>query len=122
MTGRRPHQVADLIRHELASLIQQDLRDPGVGFVTVTGVRMSPDLGTARVYISVLGDSTREAEALEALRRAAGYLRRRLSGRVYLKKMPELTFHSDASIKQGARIETILSDLRDEDAGSEEEE
>jgi len=77
--GRRLQQVADLLRAELASLVQQNLRDPRVGFVTVTGVRLSPDLGSARVYVTVLGDPGREEEALEALGRAAGYLRRELA-------------------------------------------
>jgi ribosome-binding factor A len=110
--GRRLQQVADLLRAELASLVQQNLRDPRVGFVTVTGVRLSPDLGSARVYVTVLGDPGREEEALEALGRAAGYLRRELAGRVHLRKVPQLSFHSDASIRQGARIEDLLSDLK----------
>jgi ribosome-binding factor A len=109
MAGRkRPEQVGDLIRAELASLIQRDLRDPRVGFVTLTGVRLSPDLRSARVYVSVL-EEEREEEALRALKRAAGFLRRGLASRLQLRNVPSLAFHADPSLRQGARIEEILS-------------
>ncbi len=79
-SGKRPGQVGDLVRAELAALIQREVRDPKVGFVTVTGVKLSPDLRHARVYISAL-EEEREAEAIEALQRAAGFLRRELAKR-----------------------------------------
>ncbi len=117
--GRRPHQVADLLRAELASIIQHSLRDPRVGFVTLTEVRLSPDLKSARVFVSVLGDEAREDEALSALRRASGFLRRELAGRVSLRQVPRLSFQPDPSLRQGARIDTILTGL-DGAAGGDE--
>ena len=86
--GRRHHQVADLLRAELASLIQRSARDPRIGFVTLTEVRLSADLKSARVYVSVLGDEAREEEALAALKRAAGFLRR--DARIKERKKPGL--------------------------------
>jgi ribosome-binding factor A len=111
-TGRRrPQQVADLLREELAALIRRDLRDPGVGFVTLTGVDLTDDLRNARVYVSVLGDEGREREAIEALRRATGFLRRAIASRLGLRLVPHLAFFADASVRQGARIEDLLTDL-----------
>lgn len=118
-TGRRPRQVADLLLAELAAVIQRDLRDPGIGFVTLTGVRLSPDLRSARVYVSVLGDEEREKAALAALARAASYLRRAVAPRLRLKQVPHLAFYSDPSVRQGARIESLLSDLHEADRGEE---
>lgn len=110
-TRRRPQQVADLLREELAALIQRDLRDPGIGFVTLTGVDLTDDLRNARVYVSVLGDEEREREALDALRRATSFLRRAVASRLGLRLVPHLAFFADPSVRQGARIEDLLSDL-----------
>ena len=107
-SGKRPGQVGDLVRAELASLIQRQLRDPKVGFVTVTGVKLSPDLRHARVYVSVL-EEERETEAVQALQRAAGFLRRELAARLQLKNVPSLVFDADPSLRHGARIEELLS-------------
>lgn len=107
-SGRRPGQVGDLVRAELAVLIQREIRDPRVGFVTVTSVKLSPDLRHARVYISVL-EEEREAEAIEALRRAGGFLRRELAGRLQLRNVPSLDFHADPTLRHGAHIEELLS-------------
>lgn len=107
-SGRRPGKVADLVRAELAGLIQREVRDPKVGFVTVTGVKISPDLHHARVYVSVL-EEEREAESLQALQRAAGFLRRELAARLQFKNVPSLAFHADLSLRHGARIEELLS-------------
>jgi ribosome-binding factor A len=106
---KRAEQVGDLIRAELAGLIQRDLRDPRVGFVTLTAVRLSPDLRSARVYVSVLEES-REDEAIQALGRASGFLRRELAARLQLRNVPSLAFHADPSLRRGARIEELLSE------------
>ena len=113
--GRRAHQVADLLRGELAALIQAELRDPRVGFVTVTAVRLSADLRNARVHVSVLGAPEREEEAIRALQRASGWLRRELASRTYLKQVPRLSFRADDSIRRGARIESLLSNASGDD-------
>jgi ribosome-binding factor A len=107
-SGKRPGQVGDLIRAELAALIHREVRDPRVGFVTITGVKLSPDLCHAQVYVSVL-EEEREAGAVQALQRASGFLRRELAARLSLRNVPTLAFRADPSLRQAARIEELLS-------------
>ncbi|MBT9282864.1 MAG: 30S ribosome-binding factor RbfA [Hydrogenibacillus schlegelii] len=114
----RQERIAEQIKKELGRLIQTELKDPRVGFVTVTDVEVTPDLLEARVFVSVLGDdSTREA-ALEALRRAHGFLRSELARRIEVRHVPELDFRYDSSLDYGMRIDRILRDLRQADPGS----
>lgn len=109
---RRPERVADLVREILAKLIREQVRDPRVGFVTVTGVKVSPDLKHARVYVSKLGDADERAAAVEALNHAAPFLRRNLGGLARLKYTPQLVFEEDTSIERGFRIESLIRDIR----------
>src|SRR4029077_257356 len=109
--GSRPDRVADQIRSELASLLTRDVHDPGVGFVTLTRVRVSPDLQQARVYYTALGDEKSRRNTERALQRASGFLRRQIGARLRLKRTPELTFHYDESIAGQDRIEQLLSEL-----------
>jgi ribosome-binding factor A len=113
--GSRPERVADQIRSELALLLARDVHDPGLGFVTLTRVHVSPDLGSARVLYTALGDDKTRAESAKALDRAAPFLRRQIGGRLRLKRVPELKFIYDESIAAQDRIERLLSELhRDE--------
>jgi ribosome-binding factor A len=117
--GSRPDRVADQIRAELASLLARDVHDPGVGFVTLTRVQVSPDLQLARVLYTALGDDVARRETARALERAAPFLRRQLGTRLRLKRVPALTFAYDDSIAGQDRIERILAELqagRDADA------
>ena len=113
--GRRARQVGDLLQAELATLIQHNVRDPRVGFVTVTEVSLSPDLKSARIYISVMGQESREVEALEALTGAAGFLRRELASRTKLKQVPQLSFLPDRTLNRGDRIDRILEEIGGEE-------
>jgi ribosome-binding factor A len=110
--GSRPDRVADQIRGELASLLAREVHDPGIGFVTLTRVRVSPDLQQAHVYYTALGDEKSRRNTERALGRAAGFLRRQIGGRLRLKRTPELTFHYDESIAGQDRIEQLLGELR----------
>lgn len=114
--GFRKHRVADEIRAQLADLLMHGLDDPGIGFVTVTEVRMSPDLRYARVYISVLGGEQRQEEAMAAIRRAQGYLRREIGHRVRLRHTPELAFVLDHTLDDSERIERLLAESRPQPA------
>jgi len=108
----RPERVAHLIQREVADLIANRLRDPGLGpWVSVTGVEVSPDLSFARVFVSMLAKGTEREASLEALRRAAPFVRRTLAPRLGLREVPELRFEWDGSLEQGARIEEILRKL-----------
>jgi ribosome-binding factor A len=110
----RPDRVADQIRSELALLIAREVHDPGVGFLTLTRVKVTPDLQLARVYYTSLGDEKAQRETARALRRAAPFLRRHLGQRIRLRRVPELEFFYDESIAQNDRIEQILQDLKAE--------
>ena len=107
--GNRAERVGERIQVELARLIRAELRDPRVGFVTLTGVTLSPDLRHAKVYFSVLGDET--AETLAALEHATPFLRHQLARTAGLKHTPSLLFLVDSSIVGAQRIESILDDL-----------
>src|SRR5438132_14347153 len=96
--GSRKDRVADQIRSELAWLLAREVHDPGVGFVTLTRVQMSPDLQLARVYYTALGDDTARKNSARALERAAPFLRRQIGSRLRLKRVPAATFHYDVSI------------------------
>jgi ribosome-binding factor A len=109
--GSRPERVADQIRGELASLLARDVHDPGIGFVTLTRVQVTPDLQQARVHYTVLGDDKARSTSARALDRATPFLRRQIGSRLRLKRVPELTFIYDDSIEGQDRIERILNEL-----------
>jgi len=110
--GSRPERVADQIRGELATLLARDVHDPGIGFVTLTRVQISPDLQVARVLYTVLGDEKARATSSRALERAAPFLRRQIGSRLRLKRAPELRFTYDDSVAGQDRIEQILNEIR----------
>jgi ribosome-binding factor A len=109
--GSRPERVADQVRGELASLLAREVHDPGIGFVTLTRVQVSPDLQLARVFYTALGDDKARDATHRALERAAPFLRRQIGARLRLKRAPELTFIYDDSIAGQDRIEQILNEL-----------
>jgi len=110
--GSRPNRVAEQIRSELALLLAREVHDPGIGFVTLTRVQISPDLQSARVFYTALGDSTARKNSARALDRAAPFLRRQIGSRLRLKRVPELTFLYDESIAGQDRIEQLLNEIR----------
>ena len=102
-------RVDEAMRAVLSDAIAKDLKDPRVGFVTVTGVKTSPDLRHARVYVSVLGDEPEREASIDGLRSAHGYLQRRVASELTLKHTPSLEFEYDGSVDRGMRINEILS-------------
>jgi ribosome-binding factor A len=112
--GSRPDRVADQIRSELALMLARELHDPGIGFVTITRVQVSPDLQHARVYYTALGDDTARQSSDRALRRAIPFLRRQIGSRLRLKRVAELEFIYDQSIAGQDRIEQLLNEIRSE--------
>lgn len=120
--SNRPERVGELIRAEIASMVRNDLHDPAIGFVTITQVKMSHDLRTARVYFSCLGGEPEFEKIRTGFDRAAGWLRREVGRRCKLRYAPELHFFPDHSAETGARIERILQEnLRSEPAETEAE-
>jgi ribosome-binding factor A len=114
MASSRPDRIGDQIRSELALLLAREVHDPGVGFLTLTRVKVTPDLQLARVYYTSLGDEKAQRETARALRRAGPFLRRQLGQRIRLRRVPELEFFYDESIAENDRIEQILQDLKAE--------
>lgn len=112
--GSRPTRIGDQLRAELSELITRHVKDPGIGFLTITHVKVTPDLQIARVYYTTLGDDRARQESRRALERAGPFLRRRIGSRLRLKRVPQLEFFFDESIERGDRIEQILQDLSSE--------
>ena len=113
--GSRPDRVADQIRAEIAQLLSREVHDPGVGFVTLTRVQISPDLQVARVYYTSLGDEKSRLTTARALERAAPFLRRQIGSRLRLRRVPEIRFLYDESIAGQDRIEQLLNEIHSQD-------
>jgi ribosome-binding factor A len=103
-------RVDEAMREVLSDAIAKQLQDPRVGFVTVTGVKTSPDLRHARVYVSVLGDEQIREASLDGLRSAHGFLQKNVASELNLKHTPTLTFEYDGSVDRGMRISELLDD------------
>ncbi len=115
--SRRPEQVAGTIRQVDAEALARDIRDPRVGFVTVTDVLVTNDLSHARVTMSVPGDEAEKTRALQGLQSAAGFLRSRVARALTTRIVPELHFELDKGVEHAARIEKLLASIRREEQG-----
>jgi len=113
VSGHHVARVADRVRRVLAEVLRHELRDPRVGFVTVTGVELSPDLHYAVAYVTVMGHEP-EQESIRILNRAVPFLRREVARRAGLRHTPELRFVEDAALERGLRLERIFDELRSE--------
>jgi ribosome-binding factor A len=118
----RPERVGQLMRREIADLLARELDDPRLGsMVSVTDVEVTADLSFAKIFVSVMGEEAARADALEALRHAAGFVRHALRPRLGLREVPEIRFVLDTSIERGARVEDLLRRIdRGEPIGDEE--
>ena len=114
---KRSQRVGDLLREEIADIIMHKLKDPRIGFITVTGVDLTDDLKIATVYISVLKEEEKTT-TLEILNAAKSFIRSELSKRVRLRYIPSIDFKNDASIEYGSKIEKLLDDIRRKSEGS----
>jgi ribosome-binding factor A len=112
--SRRPEQVAETLRQVIADALSREVRDPRVGFVTVTGVLVTNDLAHARVMVSVAGEQADKTRALEGLQSAAGFLRTRAARALTARIVPELHFELDQGLEHAARIDALLEAIRRE--------
>jgi ribosome-binding factor A len=119
MQGPRTARLGEQIREDLAGILKEEVKDPGIGFLTLTHVKVSPDLQVAQVYYTTLGDARVRRDAARALERAASFLRRQLAGRLRLRRAPELHFHYDESIARAERVEQLLQEIQTTAAESE---
>ncbi len=116
MAKIRVGRVGEQIKKELSQIIQSELKDPRIGFITVTGVDVTNDFSQAKVFLSVLGSDEQKEETLKALARGAGFIRSELGKRIRMRKIPELLFKFDASIDYGSKIETLLHQINEGNA------
>jgi len=114
--SQRTARLDSQIQQELMELIQREMKDPRLGFATITRVETARDLGHARVWVSVLGSEEEQARSLDALRDAAPWMRRRLGERLHVRHVPELSVRRDESIESGDRVLRLLRELEDERA------
>ncbi|MBS4198999.1 30S ribosome-binding factor RbfA [Bacillus sp. FJAT-49732] len=110
----RANRVGEQMKKELGEIISRKIKDPRVGFVTVTDVQVTGDLQQATVYISVLGDEEQKANTLKGLAKATGFIRSEIGQRIRLRKTPEITFEFDESIGYGNKIESLLKQIKED--------
>ncbi len=110
----RSDRLAHELRGEISLIVAREVKDPRVGFATITNVRVSPDLRYARVFVSVFGSPEQQKATLAALHRAGGFIRRQLSGRLQLRHCPELQFNLDDSMEYGAKMDGLLAAVQQE--------
>jgi ribosome-binding factor A len=117
MARIRVSRVGEQIKKELSQILQQELKDPRIGFATITSVEMSGDLQHAKVYVSVMGDEEQKKNTLAALNKAKGFIRSEIGRRITLRHTPELVFKMDESIELGQYINQLLREVKTDDGG-----
>ena len=119
--GSRPERIGEEIRQEIAQLLSREVHDPRIGFVTVSRVKVSPDLQQARVYYTVIGDDRAKQDTARGLEAARPFLRRHIGARLRLRRVPEITFEFDRSVEHQDRVEQLLREIADERAARDAE-
>jgi ribosome-binding factor A len=116
MPSQRAQKVGETIQKEISALLLRGLKDPRIGFVTITGVEMTPDLHLARIYYSVIGDEAARRSSAAGLKSSVPFLRAQLGKHLHMKYVPDLLFKYDTSIEYGNRIESLLRDLHTDES------
>ena len=109
---RRADRVADLLKEEISQMLLKEVKDPRIGFVTITGVEVSKDLQVAKVFYTILGDPTQVKESDEALSRVSHFIKRQLGKRLRMRYIPDVIFKYDHSTEYGEKIDSILEHIR----------
>lgn len=104
-------KISGIIQKEISEIIQFDLKDPKIGFVTITDVEVTGDLSQAKIFVSFLGQDARKEAGMKALERSKGYLRSELAKRMTIRKVPELIFMLDRSLDKGNKIDKIIAEI-----------
>ena len=115
MEHKRSDRVADLLLKELAEVLLRRVKDPRLADITLTDVKVSPDLRHARVFYSMLGDDQVKAAAIVGLESARGFVKRELGKRLHLRRIPDIEFQFDGSLEYGSHIDRLLDDLKESD-------
>ena len=123
MEKARPKRVGELVRKEVAELLMKGVKDPRIGFVSVTGVKMSPDLHYANVHVSLFGSDSEKKSSLIGLQQSGGWIRREIGKRLRLRVTPEIRFFEDTTLDDVYQLEERLKEIRsEEEQGSDDEE
>jgi ribosome-binding factor A len=116
MTTLRAERLAEAIKAEVSEIIQRDLRDPRIGFVSITDVVVSHDLRHAKIFVSVLGDDEAKRRTIQGLEHARGHVRSALGARLEVRFVPEILFRLDTSIERGSRVVALMREVAEEGA------
>lgn len=119
MSTIRQEQIQNRLIEEVSDMLRRELKDPRLGFITITGAEVSRDLRHAHVYVSILGDETEKKESMAALRSATGFIRGEFTRRAHLRVAPEIDFRYDEGIARGARIFELLHQIEAEPKANE---
>lgn len=111
MSARRRRQVGDLLRDEISFMIQRGLKDPRIGFSSITRVDVSPDIRYATVFVSVLGTEDEQSETLVALNNASGFIRHELAPKLTMRSIPSIRFRLDKSMEHAENVQRLLSEI-----------
>lgn len=111
-----------MIKREATSIVQEELKDPRLGFLSITQVKMSPDLRYAKIFVSIMGTQEEKRQTIEALTGAAGFIRNHLGKRVRMRYIPELSFAHDESLEQAASMYRLIEQVRKQDESLHKEE
>ncbi|MBI5286778.1 MAG: 30S ribosome-binding factor RbfA [Deltaproteobacteria bacterium] len=112
MTSRRAERVGGLLREEISSILRNEIKDPRIGFITITRVVVTNDLSLARVFFSIIGTKEDRDRSIEGLNSASSYIRRALGKRLNLKHIPDINFRFDESLEYSSRIEELIKEIR----------
>jgi ribosome-binding factor A len=115
MTEHRVERLQEFIKEELGEIIQRELKDPRIGFASITAVKVSNDKSHVKIYVSVLGDEEQKRETMKGLESAKGFMRSEIGKRVRLRHTPELEIFPDSSLEEGARIISLLNQIHDQE-------
>jgi ribosome-binding factor A len=111
----RTVRLGEQIREEVGDILAREVHDPGIGFLSLTRVRVTDDLQLARIYYTMLGDPAERKKTARALERALPFIRRSLAERIHVRRVPELAFEFDQSVAHQARVEELLEEIKRED-------
>ncbi len=110
---KRADRVSDLLKLEISQMLLKEVKDPHIGFMTITGVEVSKDLHVANVFYTILGDEKQVSESAQALSRVSHFIKRQLGKRLRMRYIPDIVFRYDHSLEYGAKIDNILGHLKD---------
>lgn len=114
MSEFRAERLAVLIKEELGKILQRELKDPRIGFASITNVRVSRDISHAKIYVSVFGDKAQQQATMDGLESAKGFIRSELGKRIRLRSVPELHFTADTSLEEGSKVLSLLNQIQKE--------